>query len=228
MIPLLYTTHDRLGFTKETLPILFENTLGDVLFVIIDTGSSDGTIEYLRDNIEKIANEKKYLLFIEKDMSLSKAMAFFFDLVKSYEFEYAAKVDNDTTVPEDWLNKLLDVAKNNDIDILQSRHHIRNNNVKDWDEWSTKMEQRTYRENVLYFNDFVGGSGVVFKKKVMISFEKEYGTSRLHGWTQTQAANKNWKKAFYDGVFVKLLDMEDDNVTKYDLYPDYYSFTGRI
>jgi len=50
---------------------------------------------------------------------------------------------------------------------------------------------------------------------------------RLHGWTELQAQHPEWIKAFYDGVFIQLLDMKDDNVLDHTLYPEYYSFTQR-
>ena len=178
MIPILYTTYNRIEFTKESLPKLFKNTNSDVLFIIIDTGSTDGTIEYLH-NYLKIISNKKYLLFLKKDMTLTKAMSFFFNIIKNYDFEYAAKVDNDTIVPLSWLDNLLDAAKNNKIDILQAKHHILNNNVKDWNEWTKSMKQKKYKDYMIFFNDFVGGSGIVFNKKTMLSFRSEEHTSEL-------------------------------------------------
>lgn len=228
MIPLLYTTHNRLEFTKKTLPQLFKNTLGDVLFIIIDTGSIDGTVEYLRQNLDKIAGEKNYRLFTLGDMRLSEAMDFFFENALQYDFKYAAKVDNDTIVPTNWLSDMITAANDNDIDILQARHYIMNNNVKDWDEWTSQMKQIEYDNNKIFLNDFVGGSGIVFKRRTMLSFSKQsYSQNRLHGWTQTQSMHKEWIKAFYNGVFIELLDMKDDNVPSYELYPEYYTYTQR-
>lgn len=228
MIPLLYTTHNRIEFTKQTLPCLFENTTGDVLFIIIDTGSTDGTVEYLKNNIKKLSGGKKYKLFIKNDMSLPRAVAFFYKTIKNYDFEYAGKIDNDTLVPLNWLTDLVDAAKNNNMDILDAKHYIMNNSVKGWDEWAQKMEQIEYKNYKIYLNNFAGGNGVVFNKKTMIPYDKEYGETRLQGWTQIQTPHTEWKKGFYDGVFIKALDMLGDNIPNYNIDKDYYSFTGRI
>ena len=100
-----------------------------------------------------------------------------------------------------------------------------NNNVKDWSEWTQQMKQKKYKKHTLYYNDFVGGSGVVFNKKTLLPFNTDKG--RLHGWTEMQSMHKEWTKSFYDGVFINLLDMIDDNIPNYDLYPKYYAFTQR-
>jgi len=228
MIPLLYTTHNRLEFTKQTLPMLFNNTLGDVLFVILDTGSTDGTAEYLQKNLKTIAGNKNYVLFLERDMRVSEAMDFFFGYIKQYLFEYAAKVDNDTVVPLDWLTALLDSAKKNNIDILQARHHIMNNNVKNWEEWMSTLQVVHYGKYKLYLNNFVGGSGIVLHNKTTIPFSMNSNSQRpLHGWTELQAEHTEWVKAFHNDVFITLLDMKADNVLDSTIYPEYYTLTQR-
>ena len=47
-IPVLFITYNRLDYTKQSLPVLIENTPGARL-IVIDNGSTDGTVEYLNE-----------------------------------------------------------------------------------------------------------------------------------------------------------------------------------
>ena len=94
MIPVLYTTFNRLGFTKQTLPVLIKNT-PEAEIIVIDNGSTDGTVEYLIDCYESQGGIN-HLVLKGWNSGICGAMNAFFEMTEGAE--YVAKVDNDTLV----------------------------------------------------------------------------------------------------------------------------------
>lgn len=214
-VPVLFTTYDRLEYTKLSLDALLKSDCGPIF--IVDNGSTDGTKEWLiqaqRQNYDKIK-----LTFNDKNRGVAGAMNQF---ISENDFKFLAKVDNDTIVPEDWLRVLLPVL---DVaDIVQAKHSI----IKDtfngtFDEWMQTM--KTSKMQGVFYNRFVGGSGIVFKRNVIGKLPEDGWV--LGGWNKWQKDNLNIKKAFCSNVEIKLLDTNYDGSHKQD-YKGYYFETGR-
>ena len=216
-IPVLFTTYNRLEYTKQALPALLESDCTEVL--AFDNGSTDGTMEYLRDMQEK--HPKKLRLFFNyKKNGIPGAMNYFFKKYKNSE--WLAKVDNDTVVPQNWCHEMINVMKSHHLDIVQAKHHIIPAVCAGG--WSEFVKQMPKLRDGLYENAFVGGSGVMIHWGFIKNFMEELKSDwLLGGWNDWQIKHSCFHKAFYEGVEVKLLDAHG-----YEDYPEYYKETGRL
>lgn len=213
--PVLFTTYNRLDYTKETLPKLLESTCGKV--IVVDNNSTDGTKEYLKS----LKNDKLELVFHSENTAITGAMNTFLDKTKKEEF--VGKVDNDTIVPKDWLVKMLASAVRHDIDAMQAKHDIWNERFNSFDEWMNSLQK--IGDNV-FLSEYIGGSGVIIKRSAIT--KRIPGTKwALGGWSRYQRENPELRTAFCGNVEIGLLDMKGDNAPDYGKYKDYYKETGR-
>lgn len=216
-IPVLFTTYNRLNYTKQTLFALIKSTTGQI--VVFDNGSTDGTKEWL----EKINNKKVKIHFNAENQGISGAMNYFFK--KTADCKYVAKVDNDTMVNKDWLEKLVSVADKLSLDLVQAKHPILkiSHSSGDFDEWMQEKKQDRKIKTV-YYSNHIGGSGVLIRRSIV----KEKLNSKwiLGGWDKFQENHPELKKAFCVDTEVKILDTKEGKLKDQD-YPDYYKHTGR-
>ncbi len=100
-------TYNRLAYTKEALESLLSNR-EDFHLVIHDNGSSEpGMIEYLK-NIRSKDKRIVGLRLSEKNLGLSITTNEFWKDYKDL-YPYLGKIDNDTVVPEDAVERLVDI-----------------------------------------------------------------------------------------------------------------------
>lgn len=216
--PVLYTTYNRLEYTKKTLPQLLKSICGRV--IVIDNSSTDGTREYLKS----LKSKKLELILLEVNRGVAGAMNVFFE--KTANEYYVAKVDNDTIVPKDWLINLLGMATWRKIDIVQARHPILHHSFDTFEEWAEAELTQDKLAKRVYYSNYVGGSGVAIKRDKITTPLTE-GIGPLKGWTEFQSLHPELKKAFCLNVEVELLDMVGDNEPRYSDYADYYREVGR-
>jgi glycosyltransferase involved in cell wall biosynthesis len=216
MMPVLFTTFNRLGFTKRTLSVLLQNTPeGEI--IVIDNGSTDGTVEYLKSlsGFELVLNEK--------NTGISGAMNTFFEMTK--EAEFVAKVDNDTIVPVNWLSDLITVLEQAHLDIVQAAHYFHSTIYKDWDDLSQRRLTKQLENGNVVYAKIVGGSGIVLRRSIVKEPLEDKG---LYGWGNFQYRYREYRRAMFDGVWVDLLDMADYNTYRTDIDTAYFLSTGRF
>ena len=218
MIPVLFTTYNRLEFTKRSLEALLESDAVEV--IVIDNGSTDGSVEYL-DSLKQNFS----LLKLGENEGIAGAMNRFLELTQNEII--AGKVDNDTLVPKDWAVKLLDKLYSCNVDAIQAKHPLLNATFPgaNFDQW-----MRTKRQDAdpsVYHSNFIGGSGILFRRdKIKTIPVTDW---KLYGWRQYQREHPELKTAFCTAVEVDLLDMNKTGGTNYpEEYLDYYKETGRI
>ena len=220
-IPVLYTTYNRLEFTKKTLPPLIES-MGDIgELYIIDNNSTDGTIEYLKTISTKSVST---IIYNVENAGIAGAMNQFFSMTKG-NYELFGKVDNDTIVPDNWLVDLSAVMDTQNIDFVQAQHYFISSDYKDWGDLLEKSKSREVFGHNLIFAKPVGGSGIVGRLSRIGLLSEELGM--LMGWSQYQSENDWIISAFYDGVFIDILDIDDYNILSDDGF-EYHIETGRI
>jgi glycosyltransferase involved in cell wall biosynthesis len=212
-IPVLMITWNRLEYTKQALPALIESE--GVLPVIIDNGSTDGTVEWLR-GLTYETDKRPMLLFNSENKGIAGAMNQFLNLPVISSHVILGKVDNDTIVPRDWAMKLKPCL--NQCHIVQAKHHIiAATNKKGWDGF---VKGKVHKNGLIY-NAYVGGSGILFlRSRVDRIPETEW---KLGGWIKFQMSRPELSKAFCPDVEIKLLDEHG-----YTDYPQYYIETGRL
>lgn len=222
MIPVLYITYNRLDYTKKTLPPLIESMGNYGKLYIVDNCSTDGTIEYLKgfEDNKKIVS----IIYNSENRGIAGAMNQFFEIVKG-NYELFGKVDNDTIVPENWLRDLSLIMDHENIDFVQAKHHFISSDYRDWDDLVSKCQSRTVFDNNMIFCKPIGGSGIVGRLSKVNKLDEELG--KLMGWSQYQNENDMLITAFYDGVFIDILDIDDYNILSDDGI-EYHIETGRI
>ena len=103
-VDLMFLAKDRLEFTQESLRALRANTNWSLVdeFVIYDDGSTDGTLEFLREQAADMNAELR-------QTQLGSAVAAQNHFIERSRADFAAKCDNDAMFPPRWLDISLDV-----------------------------------------------------------------------------------------------------------------------
>ena len=82
-IPLLYTTFNRLEYTKRTLPRLIEATPEAEIY-IVDNGSTDGTQEYLYSldlQLDTAYRQRRRITYNAENIGIANVMNWFFESI---------------------------------------------------------------------------------------------------------------------------------------------------
>lgn len=225
-VPVLFTTFNRLAFTKKALEELLKSDCGHIF--IVDNASTDGTKNYLMSIFEKIKPGRVSIYIKKENSGIAGAMNYFLSELKRLDIKspFAAKVDNDTIVPRSFFRIMRQKMVSSQLDILQAKHPIlKETHEAGFDEWMKTMK-RDLADTSIYHSPFVGGSGVMFRTSVMKEIpETEW---KLYGWRQFQKENPQLKKAFTTAVEIHLLDMHRYGGANYpEAYKNYYLQTGR-
>jgi len=216
MTPVLFITYNRLGYTKQSLPALIENTPG-ARIIVIDNGSTDGTVEYLK-NVQGIE-----LHLNDKNFGLAGAMNQFFELTACDPV--VAKVDNDTMVPQGWLEKMLTAMEESGVDALQAYHYLTAFDVSSWEDVEAKHTCIKTSVGNVALVPAIGGSGTVFRRNII---KEPLPDDGLNPWWNRQLTIPEVKKGFFSGVWVDLLDMAGHNEFSLDTDMAYGLSTGRF
>lgn len=202
-VDLIYVTCNRLFYTERTLPELFYNTAYPFNLTIVDNGSKDGTVEFLKQFEDK-PNVK--IIYNKENEGLSKPTNAFW---KNSKADYVGKVDNDVIIPYGWLKRLVDVyestkSKNIKVGALGGCaefpkglfEHLNLTNV-----------DQTALEHYIYYRQFIGGCTYIIDKKII---EKngylEQEKTKVFGWSQYQA--KLSKKGYHSAYVYPLMMVE--------------------
>jgi len=105
---ILYITHNRLGFTRMTLPHLLESGgYGDYTVSVVDNASSDGTREWLMSLTHP---RLKGVMLNDENLSLREVTNRFW--AENADAEFVGKVDNDTIMPVGFIGQAVKVIHN--------------------------------------------------------------------------------------------------------------------
>lgn len=200
-------TCGRLSYTMRAVRAIKE--CEDIKLYIIDNGSVDNTVNWLRTCGERV-------LYNRENMGIAYAFNQFLEHTNGLPI--VGKIDNDTLIQPDFIKKMKQHLQY--VDLVQARHKlIAASAVGTFDQWTSKMKKIT---PTLVENHFIGGSGILINRnKVDFIPETE---NKLLGWREWQRQHPEVRKGFALDCEVKLLD-EDGYPEEYH---DYYKQTGRI
>lgn len=177
-VTLLFPTFNRLEFTKVALEALINNTNPDLVdrLLIVDTGSEDGTVEYVTKRISApMPFPSSFISIPEKHVVNTMLTAY-----EASTTPLIAKVDSDTVVPKGWLDACVSVMKRNpEFWVLGIEPFT---DIKD-----CPPEERGGKDA-----EFIGGIGL-FRRDAWRDLHP--GTPPFFGWTEHQSRSK-WKKAW--------------------------------
>jgi glycosyltransferase involved in cell wall biosynthesis len=187
MIPeVLYITFNRLSYTKQTLPLLFERTKVPFKLTIWDNGSTDGTVEYLEQLKDK--HQIRRIMFNKINMGITPVTNMFWN---SVETEVVGKIDNDTEVCENWLEKLMEYIETKERDlgaVSLPFWHLEECRLLEENENMYDKFILPYNNQRLLHVPHVGGACYLIKKKVineLYPMTNKSGSLK-GGWTQFQ------------------------------------------
>lgn len=211
-IPILILTFNRLLYTKKAISALMKCRGADLY--IIDDGSTDGTTEWLFDAYRTGELKASYVFGNMINIGIAGCMNRF--LHKTKDAVVVGKVDCDTIVSPDFIERMLPHLQKTDV--VQAKHTlIAASGVGTFDEWTGKMP----RDGALAYNSFVGGSGILFKRRLVDHIPETKW--KLGGWREWQRQHPEVSKGFACDVEIELLDENG-----YQDYPEYYTKTGRL
>lgn len=110
-ITLMMATYNRKDLTERMLSSLFKTTKESFNFAIIDNGSSDGTVGFLKDydwggrNVKIIYNEKNRGIAVARNQGLR--------IADEMGTDWYCTIDNDVELPDGWLSECIEVLKRN-------------------------------------------------------------------------------------------------------------------
>jgi GT2 family glycosyltransferase len=117
---LMIVTYNRLDLTKRMLKSLFENTDSPFRLIIVDNGSTDGTVEWLENDPwlkENIWNNKNCVgqdfVYNKENMGIAIGRNQGLKASAKYNDEYLSTLDNDIEFVPGWLSKSLDILSVN-------------------------------------------------------------------------------------------------------------------
>jgi hypothetical protein len=210
-LPVLFVTYDRLAYTVHSLNSLLASAKnGSIKITIWDNNSTDGS---------------------DENVGLAKPMNYMFRKYK--DFQYIAKVDNDTVLPFGWAANL-----NYAYDVLNRKNFKNIGGVSGWclrpwgeqtDTWYNNMQVVDYKTSgvggfSLRRNSYICGTGVLINMDMIrergLLFEGE--ACIIGGWTSycRIAHEDGWNFYFHMGVDLKLLNIESNHVLSND-FPEY-------
>lgn len=167
IITIMMVTYNRLDYTKRTLEGLKKSVSVPYKFVIVDNGSTDGTVEFIdffaeqNSNVHLIKNSENKGIAIARNQGLVAA--------NDFETEWYCTIDNDVEMPDGWLSDCIDILKNN------ARFGCIGVNMEPNPYPIVEMNDRKFQ---LKPQGNLGTAAMIFNKKLIKllgSFNTEYG-----------------------------------------------------
>jgi GT2 family glycosyltransferase len=115
---LMITTYNRLALTKRMLESLFITTTSPYHLIIVDNGSTDGTVDWLHtlnDNAQKRpSNCISYDFYYNKEnRGIAVGRNQGLKIANKYNDSWLSTLDNDVEMPLNWLNDCIGILKAN-------------------------------------------------------------------------------------------------------------------
>lgn len=111
---IMFVTYNRLSLTQKMLESLFKNTNSLFRLIIIDNGSTDGTVEWLKRltiiNKQCISYD---VSFNEKNLGIAVGRNQALVMANKYGDEWMSTLDNDVELPMGWLEECIDILQAN-------------------------------------------------------------------------------------------------------------------
>lgn len=110
---IMMVTYNRLNLTQKTFDTTLKNAGCKYNLIIIDNNSEDNTVKWLKENVPSL-NLPYKIICLNKNMGIAygRNMGLKIDR-EHYSSDYLCTLDNDVILPNNWLNKCIDVLKIN-------------------------------------------------------------------------------------------------------------------
>lgn len=111
-VSLMLTTYNRLDLTKRMLSSLFETTTSPFRLIIVDNGSIDGTVDWLKAMPQDHINCRSYdFHFNKNNLGIASGRNLGLQIAGKYGDRFLGCLDNDVEMPVGWLEKCINIIK---------------------------------------------------------------------------------------------------------------------
>lgn len=114
VVSCMLVTYNRLELTKRMMENFIQSTDADYRLIIVDNGSTDGTVKWLKElkpasafcqGVDVQLNEKNMGIAIGRNQGLL--------IADKYKDKWLCTLDNDMELPNGWLTECLSIIKTN-------------------------------------------------------------------------------------------------------------------
>ena len=163
-VSILFFTYNRLDYTREALPTLIENTRYPFELYIVDNHSTDGTPEWLEEFRLRYPDIIKDINYNTTNEGLPGPTNAFWANVNT---DLVGKVDNDTLVPESWLERMVEAHIKVPELAVVGGWHFRPEDFND----KEAVERLVRRNNIAILPDeHIGGCCYLMKRAIQQRF----------------------------------------------------------
>lgn len=201
---ILMITWNRLEFTKTALWALLNQNYQDYKITVWDNGSADGTPEFLKKLADKY--DKVEIMLKEKNCKLDHPVN---EVFSKSDAEYIGKVDNDTLVPFDWLERIINSIESVNFGLsgVMSGFHFDEKDIVDLRLYDLDGGLRDF----IWRKPHTGGCSFLMLKEVYDKFGPiEGGYDSLSSFTVWQ--HKLHRNGYINGYpypFIKVENLQD-------------------
>ena len=205
MVSVIIANWNGKQYLKTCLDALCEQTFKDFRVTIVDNGSTDGSIEFVRENypeVEIVALDRNYGFAKANNIAMQKAL--------SEETEYIALLNNDTKADTFWLDELVKtmdadnrvgmcaskLLKMDNPEILDSAGHILVNGLV-YDRGGNEPDRGQYDKKVDIFG--ACAAACLYRKDMLEEiglFDESYGSYYEDAELSWRAYKVGWKAKF--------------------------------
>ncbi len=223
-VDILYLTFNRIAYTRKTLPAMLETAGANFALTIVDNGSTDGTVDYVKSIAKEYRRVVTRVILHPENQGISLPTNVFWKMSTA---DFLGKVDNDTLLPLGWLARLLEAHQKTDrIGVLGGYHfHPGHTDME-------ALERRVVDVDGLGLipDAFIGGCCYLFRKSLQnkMGYLPIFPGKKTHGWTEYQCAI--CLQGYNNGYLYPLLHVEhfDDPLSKHNLAFTSHAETSRI
>ena len=109
---IMMVTYNRLELTQRMLRSLFQNTDVPFRLIIVDNGSTDGTIQWLQSMPQDQPLCQSYDIHLnENNLGIAKGRNLGLQIADRYQDDWLATVDNDVEFPAGWLRECIEIME---------------------------------------------------------------------------------------------------------------------
>lgn len=116
---LMMVTYNRLDLTKKTIDLLLKSTKHPFSLVVVDNGSKDGTVEYLKKfklassmvspGRDKEALKDVHLILLEENKGIAVGRNLSLKKADELKPTWYCTIDNDVQMPDGWLENSVNI-----------------------------------------------------------------------------------------------------------------------
>lgn len=209
-IDLVYITYNRLEYTRKSLPALLADPSEDFSLTIWDNASTDGTVEYLKNEINdaRIAD----VVFSNENIGQTQAAN---RIWSKSGADLLGKIDNDCLMNAGWTRTLTQAHRDiENIGVLACWPFL----LEDFDESAARKAGKIQKfgNHQIFRHPWTCGTGLLFKRSVFEKFGPIERKETTDYWLKIA------KKGFINGFYYPLVLQEhmDDLKSKHCLLKD--------